>query len=911
MSKSEQFGSSGKNNGNSMNSAPYGPAGSRGPAPAATMTVSDVLYALFRHKWKVLFLWLLGIGAAVGLYLKNKPPYVSEAKLLVRYVVDSRSAEVLGPDGQVRTPPNSAESIINSEGEILGSLDLCRQVAEALGPQKILPKTDAASNLMANAASVIFAGLDVQIPKRSSVIRVSMTHPDPETAQQALQRLIEVYFKRHAEIHRGLGTIDAVLAQQTDQVRSRLTQTDQELQELRTKAGVLSLEDSRRTITEQMGNIRQQIFATEAELAEYQLVIQSSTPTGTRGTNAMSISNVVSSVPMPSSIQNSIAPATNAAGTSNVAAPTAVPVAPESPVRSEEHRKSLLARLESLRQQERDLRDLRTKAGPAGAVDARHSYTDQIGRVRQMILTAETELAGNPAAGPVVTASNSGAPALPAIRTNDSVVSGPPVVSVTSSNSSSAPAPSESFLEYKALLGRLEYLHRQELEYRNIYTDGNRTLVRVRQQLAEAEAARKRIETDNPIFLTYLTPGTGGNNASSAVSTVLPGTTGGVDPNRIRALEAKLKVLYTQMDKQKQEAAALEQFETQLNQLQRRRELDEKNYRHFAAGLEQTRFDEALGSGKLANISVVQAPSPPVLSSGKRMKMAGMALGAGVVGGIALALLIELMLDHSVRRSGQLETSLALPLLSTIPRARLGRYKARLQIGNGESQHGANGSGGPDIPGWSAGHPLREHIEALRDRTLMHFEGDLRKPKLIGVTSCREAAGVTTIACGLAAALSEVADGRVLLINLDPRSQSLHPFLLGREVCSVVDVVEAGKRETALIGNNLYVATNLAEVSGGNGSAMMQPTNISRLLPKIKMSDYDYVVFDMPPVTHTSISSKLAGMVDLVFMVAESEKDSQKGLKKACQLLAESNANYRVVLNKFERYVPKWIEQEV
>ena len=193
---------------------------------------------------------------------------------------------------------------------------------------------------------------------------------------------------------------------------------------------------------------------------------------------------------------------------------------------------------------------------------------------------------------------------------------------------------------------------------------------------------------------------------------------------------------------------------------------------------------------------------------------------------------------------------------------------------------------------------------------MMHFEGDLRKPKLIGVTGCREGAGVTTIACGLAAALSEAAEGRVLLINMDPQSQSMHPFLLGRAACSVVDVVDAGKRETALIGNNLYVASNTNMGGDANGAAVLQPTNISRLLPKIKMSDYDYVVFDMPVVSPTSISGKLAGMVDLVFMVAESEKDSQKGLKRACQILAESNANYRVVLNKFQRYIPRWLDQE-
>lgn len=889
------------------------------------MTVADVWYALFRHKWKIVLLSLLGVGAAGFLYIKNKPPYVSEAKLLVRYVVDSRSSEVLGPDGQVKTPPNTAESIINSEAEILRSLDLCRQVAEAITPARILPPSATETNSVAAAAAAIYESLNIDIPKKSSVIGVSMSHPDPEVAQLVLQKLIEFYIKRHAEIHRGLGTMDAVLAQQTDQVRSRLMQTDQELQDLRTKAGVLSLEDSRRGITEQMNLIRQQIFAVEAELAEYQMLIKSPAAGGAPGTNSAAAANPNRSASAPSDAARQTASASIQVLPPPVAQPAAgSAVATPAPVvnsHTEEYRKGLTARLEALRSQERDLRELRAKAGPAGTDDGKHSYTEQIGRVHELILTAEKELTqystppdpstpekpASLAAGTNVSA--------PGIVPSGSVVMSTNPTAVLSANkpapgsASSGPVAPESYAEYKALLARLELLHRQELEYRNVYTDGNSRLVRVRQQVAEAEASRRRIEAENPVFLTYGNPQAGGSAPASAASSPLTVAAGQVvDPSRIRALEAKLKVLYVQLDKQKQEASALEQFETQLNQLQRKKELDEKNYRHFAAGLEQTRFDEALGSGKLANISIVQAPSPSMLSKGKRMKISGLVLGVGIAAGIGLALLIELMLDHTVRRSVQLETSFALPLLSTIPRTSMAALKPRLQLANGDDLGLDRSAGSPPvIPGWSAGHPLREHIEALRDRTLMHFEGDLRKPKLIGVTGCREGAGVTTIACGLAAALSEAADGRVLLINMDTGSQSLHPFMLGHEACSLVDVVDAGKRETALVGNNLYMATNRSEGNGGNA---MLPTSIARILPKIKMSDYDYVVFDMPTVSPTSISGKLAGMVDLVFMVVESEKDSQNSLKRACQLLADNNAAFRIVLNKFERYVPKWLDQE-
>jgi uncharacterized protein involved in exopolysaccharide biosynthesis len=242
--------------------------------------------------------------------------------LLVRYVVESRSVEGPGPDGQQRTAPSISENIVESESEIIKSLDLCRQVAEMIGPRKVLASSGGGSNVTA-AAEMIYGGLSVEVPRRSNVIRVSMTHPDPEVARLALQHLIDFYFKRHLEIHRALGTMDAFLAEQTDQVRSRLVQMDEELRKLRTNSGVFSLEDTKRSYTEQMSGIRQMILSAEAELAEYQSLMQATVVPG--ATNALAATNTV-----------------------NV---TNQPAQPASTDRLPEY-KAVLARLEALHQEE-------------------------------------------------------------------------------------------------------------------------------------------------------------------------------------------------------------------------------------------------------------------------------------------------------------------------------------------------------------------------------------------------------------------------------------------------------------------------------------------------------------------------------------------------------------------------------
>ena len=47
----------------------------------------------------------------------------------------------------------------------------------------------------------------------------------------------------------------------------------------------------------------------------------------------------------------------------------------------------------------------------------------------------------------------------------------------------------------------------------------------------------------------------------------------------------------------------------------------------------------------------------------------------------------------------------------------------------------------------------------------------------------------------------------------------------------------------------------------------MLPRRLADLLPKLHASDYDYIIFDMPPITQTSITPRLASFMDMVFMV--------------------------------------------
>jgi Mrp family chromosome partitioning ATPase len=66
----------------------------------------------------------------------------------------------------------------------------------------------------------------------------------------------------------------------------------------------------------------------------------------------------------------------------------------------------------------------------------------------------------------------------------------------------------------------------------------------------------------------------------------------------------------------------------------------------------------------------------------------------------------------------------------------------------------------------------------------------------------------------------------------------------------------------------------------------------------------------MPPVSQISITPRLAGFMDMVLMVIESEKTDREIAALAASLLAQSKTNVGVVLNKTKHYVPKRLHQD-
>ncbi len=236
------------------------------PAPASpSINVGDIYHVVFRHKWKILTIWVLGLIATIIIWRSWPVIYQSEAQILVRYVVDNTTTSPVG-GGSTRTPGQEGDTLVYSEAVILKSLDTALPVVDSLGASNILAKLGGGTDKYV-AAQAIQAGLKAESPKGSAVIFVTFQHPDPVMAKSILIAVIDSYLKRSAEIHQAASTLDEFLQRQTGDLRTKWNDVEKQLREAKNAVNIMSLEDSRKAFTESVSSLQNQMATAQAELA--------------------------------------------------------------------------------------------------------------------------------------------------------------------------------------------------------------------------------------------------------------------------------------------------------------------------------------------------------------------------------------------------------------------------------------------------------------------------------------------------------------------------------------------------------------------------------------------------------------------------------------------------------------------
>ena len=241
------------------------------PGGGLDQLIGESLFIFFRHKWKILLFTALGIAAAGYLYFSTPVVYRSEARLLVRYIAERSVADPAGATERISTPDSRGANIIQSEIGSLTSRDLVERVIDEMDLAQLLPRRNGEEPADPRSAAImgITANLQAQGSRNSNIILVQFDAPDPVVARDVLDRVTRLYLDRHVEIHRA-GLAFDFLSQQTDQMGSRLTATERELQAVRAEIGIGDIDAAKLSTRTRIEMMDDQMFEIDTALAAAQ-----------------------------------------------------------------------------------------------------------------------------------------------------------------------------------------------------------------------------------------------------------------------------------------------------------------------------------------------------------------------------------------------------------------------------------------------------------------------------------------------------------------------------------------------------------------------------------------------------------------------------------------------------------------
>jgi protein-tyrosine kinase len=200
------------------------------------------------------------------------------------------------------------------------------------------------------------------------------------------------------------------------------------------------------------------------------------------------------------------------------------------------------------------------------------------------------------------------------------------------------------------------------------------------------------------------------------------------------------------------------------------------------------------------------------------------------------------------------------------------------------------GSNGP-VEGTEQFRTLRTRLYNLRETSPL---------KRVLVTSAVAAEGKTFVATNLAQAIGRERDRRVLLIDADLRSPSLHlplaaPLSPGlsdylRDQASDADIIQHGQE-----GNLCFIAAGSGEI---NPSELLSNGSFEKLLDRLTPL-FDWVIIDSPPCLPVADANVLAGLCDGVLLVVRAKSTPASAAERARKELQKRKV-VGVVMNAVE-----------
>src|ERR1700738_2450990 len=349
------------------------------------------------------------------------------------------------------------------------------------------------------------------------------------------------------------------------------------------------------------------------------------------------------------------------------------------------------------------------------------------------------------------------------------------------------------------------------------------------------------------------------------------------------------QALRKRLGAQKEAAYKWNEGAAQFAILRNEAELPRELYDTLQMRLKEATVMAGLSATKITVVDHAQAADLPV--GPRKAFILGMGLIGGLLGGCALAFLIE-SIDDRLQTSDEVESLAMLPSLAVIPHFQNESIKYRKRKERGATH--ADLSVSQRSPQLVAIRDTKSvSAEAYRGlRSALLLSSIDHPPRLIVITSPFPGEGKTTTAINLAIVLAQRGE-RVLLVDADLR--------LGK-LAQVFGLSASGNGLSKVLaepGTSREIPVPLPELPSlhvlGTGP---RPPNPAEMLSSMRMADqlrqwsreFDRVVLDTSPIMAVSDTQSIAVLADSVVLVTRARMTRRRALIRARDLLLSINA---------------------
>lgn len=344
--------------------------------------------------------------------------------------------------------------------------------------------------------------------------------------------------------------------------------------------------------------------------------------------------------------------------------------------------------------------------------------------------------------------------------------------------------------------------------------------------------------------------------------------------SRLDGLYAQDKSLVDALAGYDEQLSTLPRSTRELIKLQRNASSHEAVYLILMQKLQEAKIAQA---ATIEQVEIIDRALPPRIRALPNVRAN---LVIGVLLGLALGSLLALgreSLTRRIRTAAQLESATQLPVLGTIPDFRRGLGKSRRARGRIFLALLQD----PDSSAAEAYRSLRASLRfAAREKTI----------QTMAITSAGQGEGKSTTTADLAIAMAQ-GGKRVLLVDADLRRPVVHKYFEKEVTPGLSEILR--DESSALECIHQTGVENLSILTAG--SAVRNPGDLLAsaelsVLTKSWQGQFDYVLFDAPPVLAVADASAFLHMLDAIFVLCRANLLPEAVIEQATHRLRISGA---------------------